>query len=195
MWLLGQLCHLPVPPPLPTCAASISLVPAYFSLRDWKEVWGKLRHRGTKSLIQELSKDCLKTSQTAISSAVPTKTLPAPSSAESGKTLGCSQAPGMDSASASSPPPVSQTLCHQRGFAWRVQEGEKKEENNRKPARQTNKPTTEAVKGGSVLRGGGCRRRGSRHKGMLFGKAGAGHRGMDRWPFIPGFGLKTLSLK
>lgn len=64
-------------------------------------------------------------------------------------------------------------------------------------ARQTNKLTTEAVKGGSVLGGGGCRRRGSRHKGMLFGKARAGHRGMDRWPFIlkPGFGLKTPFLK
>lgn len=62
-------------------------------------------------------------------------------------------------------------------------------------AQQTNKPTSEAVKGGSVLRGGGRRRRGGRHKGMLFGKAGAGHRGMDRWPFIPASGLKTLFLK
>lgn len=52
MWLLGQLCHLPT-------LLNISLVSTHFSLRDWKEVWGKLRHRGTKSLIQDLSKDNL----------------------------------------------------------------------------------------------------------------------------------------
>ena len=52
----------------------------------------------------------------------------------------------------------------------------------------TNKPTTEALKGGCV------RRAGAPHKGVLFGKAGAGHRGADRRPFIlqPGLGLKTL---
>lgn len=38
------------------------------------------------------------------------------------------------------------------------------------------------------------RRAGAPHKGVLFGKAGAGHRGADRRPFIlqPGLGLKTL---
>ena len=41
------------------------------------------------------------------------------------------------------------------------------------------------------------RQAGELHKGVLFGKAGAGHRGADRWPFIlqPGLGLKTLFLK
>ena len=44
---------------------------------------------------------------------------------------------------------------------------------------------------------GGRRGAGAPHKAVLFGKAGAGHRGADRRPFIlqPGLGLKTLFLK
>lgn len=47
------------------------------------------------------------------------------------------------------------------------------------------------------MTGGGCRGREEPHKGMLFEKAGAGHQGMDRCPFIPqpGLCLKTLSVK
>ena len=62
--------------------------------------------------------------------------------------------------------------------------------------RHANKPTTEALKGGCVQRAG-ARWAGEPHKGVLFGKAGAAHRGADRRPFIlqPGLGLKTLFLK